>query len=73
MTNRIQRLFSMAGTDPKYAEMKKEYIRLEKVFSKLAQQLPEDAEDNLWAFVCTSEEMNWRMLELICEKYDIEP
>ena len=41
-------------------------------FAKLVDGYPETEQDILWAFVCLSEQMNWRMLEWLCDKYGIE-
>ena len=33
----------------------------------MVMQLPQESQDLAWAFICISDEMNWRMLEIICE------
>ena len=68
---KIHRLFQMARQDPQYAAMTKEYKQLEKKFSRMTQSLPREDENLAWAFVCVSDGMNYRMLELLVEQYDI--
>ena len=69
---KIHRLFQMARKDPRYAAMTKEYNALEKKFSRMTQGLSPKDEDLAWAFVCVSDAMNYRMMELLVEIFDIE-
>ena len=69
---KIHKLFQMARKDPQYAAMTKEYHELERKFSRMTQGLSKADEDLAWAFVCVSDGMNYRMMELLVEKYDIE-
>lgn len=64
----ISALFAMARQDARYAQMSEEYNALESRFSEVVMQLPPGAQDTAWEFICHSEAMNWRMLEIICEK-----
>ena len=61
----------MARQDPQYAAMTKEYKQLEKKFSRMTQSLLRKDESLAWAFVCVSDGMNYRMLELLVEQYNI--
>lgn len=63
----IATLFQRARQDSKYKKMGEEYSRLEEQFSRMVMQLPQESQDLAWAFICISDEMNWRMLEIICE------
>ena len=63
----IATLFQRARQDSKYKKMGEEYGRLEEQFSRMVMQLPQESQDLAWAFICISDEMNWRMLEIICE------
>ena len=71
MTEKILGLFRMVRTDPEYARLTREYERLEEQFTGLTERLSEEERDLAWAYVCTSEEMNWRMLAWLCERYGI--
>lgn len=70
-TELIRTLFRMVRNDSEYAIMQEKHDRLEEQFSKMVMQLPQQSQDLAWEFVCHSEEMNWRMLEIICEKMQI--
>ena len=70
-TELIRALFRMARNDPEYAIMHGKYDEVEEQFSNMVMELPQQSQDLAWAFVCLSEEMNWRMLEIICEKMQI--
>lgn len=69
---RILALFRAVNRDRTYGNMAKKYEKLREEFEMLVLSYPEQEQDVLWAFVCHSEEMNWRMLEWLCERYDIE-
>ena len=64
----IAALFRRARQDSQYAKMGEKYGRLEEQFSRMVMQLPQESQDMAWEFVCVSNEMNWRMLEIICEE-----
>ncbi len=68
-SERIRALFQIAREDARYRELSRQYAQLEAAFARLVQSLPEDEQDAAWAFVCTSEEMNWRMLEILSERF----
>ncbi|MBQ2920712.1 MAG: hypothetical protein IJE58_05975 [Oscillospiraceae bacterium] len=72
MRERILALFREVRRDRKYAALSKEYGKLRENFERLVDRYPVEEQDILWAFVCHSEDMNWRMLEWLCERYDIE-
>lgn len=72
MRERILSLFRAVNRDIAYANMAKKYEKLREEFELLVLSYPEQEQDVLWAFVCHSEEMNWRMLEWLCERYGIE-
>ena len=71
ISDTIFELFRQARSDPQYAVLAYDYRILEEKFALLTQKLPEEEQDLIWAFVCTSDAMNWRMLEWICEKFGI--
>ena len=65
----IDALFEMARKDSKYALMNRRYKFYEAVLEHMSQKLGEEDQNVLWEFICLSEDMNWRMLELICERF----
>lgn len=69
---KILSLFALAKQDAKYARMNEELGRLEDLFDKLVAKLSDEEQDIIWGFVCLSEEMNWYMLRLLCDRFDIE-
>ena len=58
----------MARKDEKYAKLAAEYELLEMEFARIARKLSDEEQDILWGFVCTSDSMNWRILELVAER-----
>ena len=69
----IAALFREIQSDPGYAALAVEYDKFHDQFERLANELSVEEQDILWGFVCVSEEMNWRMLEWVGEKYKINP
>ena len=65
---RVREMFAMARKDEKYAELTAEYEMLEMEFAQIARKLSDAEQDILWGFVCTSDAMNWRILELVAER-----
>lgn len=61
-------MFAMARQDEKYAELTAEYELLQMEFARIARKLSVEEQDILWGFVCTSDSMNWRILELVAER-----
>jgi len=72
MQERILALFRAVRRDRIYGDMSRKYEKLREEFELLVEGYPEKEQDILWAFVCHSEDMNWRMLEWLCERYQIE-
>ena len=68
----IMAIFEYAKMDPKYAQMNGTYGVLEDLFDKCVAKLLKEDQDIIWGFLCLSEEMNWRILELLCERYNID-
>ena len=67
----IMAQFRSVRRDPRYAALSVEYEKLHDQFAVIADGLPEEEQDILWAFVTVSEEMNWRMLEWLRKKYTL--
>lgn len=70
---KIQKLFKMVGSDAEYRMLAVKYEQLESAFGELMQKLTIEEQNIAWGFVCVSEDMNWRMLEWLCEQYQIDP
>ena len=66
-------LWKIARHDPKSCEIGKRYEAQEDVFSEMVAGLSKEQQDIAWDFVCTSDEVNHRLLELICECFHIDP
>lgn len=64
----IATLFQRARQDSKYKKMGEEYGRLDEQFSRMVMQLPQGSQNLAWEFVCLSNEMNWRILEIFCKE-----
>ena len=73
MIKKIQSLFTMARKTHGYEALCKEFSAREKKFEELVSRLTEEEQDIIWGYVCLSEDMNWYLLEMICDKYDIDP
>jgi DNA-binding NarL/FixJ family response regulator len=65
---RVREMFAMARKDEKYAKLTSEYEILEMEFARIARKLSDEEQDILWGFICTSDAMNWRILELVAER-----
>ncbi len=65
---RVRRLFQLAREDERYTELSMQHADMEEQFSRIVQALPEEEQDILWAFVCTSEALNWCMLDILSRK-----
>jgi len=69
---RLRALFAMAKKDTIYSEMCIKYQKLESDLERITQRLSSEEEDLVWAFVCLSDDMNLRIIEILCEKYEID-
>lgn len=69
---RLRALFDLVRKDTIYSEMSKQYQKLESDFERIMQRLPSEEEDLVWEFVCLSDDMNLRIIEVLCEKYEID-
>ena len=72
LSETIQGLFREARKDPEYALRNREYTVLEEKLALMTQKMMEEEQDLIWAFISTSDAMNWRMLEWMCERFGIE-
>ena len=63
----IQKLFAKARCDAQYAKLAQEYRVLEIQFENIVSRLTREEENTVWEYICTAEEMNYRMLEILME------
>ena len=49
------------------SDILRRYLVLEKQFSDMTTTLPREQEDLIWEFVCTSDELDRRLLEIACK------
>ena len=63
----IQKLFAKARYDAQYAKLAQEYRVLEIQFENIVSRLTREEENVVWEYICTAEEMNDRMLEILME------
>lgn len=61
-------MFRNARMDVHYSELEEQYEKLGERFERMVQTLPQGEQDLVWEYICASEALNWRMLELILEK-----
>ena len=64
---KIRYLRFLADSDKIYKKIKERYKLQEEAFSQAAALLPHEQQDILWAFVCTSDELDHRLLEIACD------
>ena len=69
---KLRALFDLVRKDPIYSEMSKKYQKLESDLERITQRLSSEEEDLVWEFVCLSDDMNLRIIEILCEKYEID-
>jgi hypothetical protein len=67
ISSKMCRLWEMVKADDEYKSMNREFLRLEENFSEIVASLPENQQEGMWAFACMSGEMNWRIMEIVCE------
>lgn len=67
---KMEMLRRLAKADAKYREIEKDYLALERAFSEMTIRLTEEQQDIAWAFVCTSDELDRRLMEIACDYID---
>ncbi len=65
----ILALFQLAKEDPQYAGLKRSQAQAEREVERALQKLTKEDQDLVWDYICRAEEMNWRMLEILCARY----
>ena len=64
---KLAKLREIAKLDSSYSSILQRYLVLEKQFSDMTTTLSREQEDLIWEFVCTSDELDRRLLEIACE------
>ena len=64
---KMARLREIAKSDSSYSDILRRYLVLEKQFSDMTTTLSREQEDLIWEFVCTSDELDRRLLEIACK------
>ncbi len=70
---RVTEMRSLTEGDPRYEALSREYSALEDQCYEVVGKLSQQEQDVIWAFVAAGEAMNRRLLEIICEKFDVKP
>ena len=73
LLEQVLALWKIARYDPKSCEIGQRYDEQENLFAEMVAKLDPEQQDIAWGFVCTSDELNHRLLELICECFGIDP
>lgn len=63
---KLRRLWRYVKCDAQYFELRQEYDRMENDVSILVDSLPEEKQNIIWKFICTSDEMNYRAMQIAC-------
>ena len=66
-------LWKIARHDPRAQEIGRRYDELEVKFAETVTSLPREDQNILWDFVMTSDELNHRVLEMVCEVFRLDP
>ena len=67
-TEKMHRLWRIVKADKEYSAMNRELLSMEERFSLIISRLSEEEQDAVWAYVCLSGAMDWRIMEIVCEK-----
>ena len=73
MPDKLLVLWRLSRSDPKCQEIGRRYDALETAFGEMAAKLSREDQDIAWGFVCTSDELDGRLMELMCEWFDLDP
>ena len=69
---KMKGLRQLAKADERYREIEGGYRLLEHAFSEITTRLTDEQQDIVWAFVCTSDELDHRLLEIACDYIDFD-
>lgn len=62
----LKELRLMGRRDETYKSLETEFMVLQKQLEKMASELTKEQQDLLWAYICTSDAMDYRLLEIAC-------
>ena len=66
-------MWKLARNDPSCSAVSKRYDEMEDAFSQFAAGLSREDQDLVWGFVTTSDELDFCVMGLMCEIFDIDP
>ena len=66
-------MWKLARNDPSCSAVSKRYDEMEDAFSQFAAGLSREDQDLVWGFVTTSDELDFCVMELMCELFNIDP
>lgn len=69
-SEKIKELVEYLNGDKEYSRLTKEYETMERRLGMYAENLPEDGNDAYWGLREASDALRWRMMELICLRYE---
>ena len=71
MDKRMRILRLLATLDDEYMQLQEEYKVWEEKFTQMAGTLTKEQQDVAWGYVCTSDALDHRLLEIACELLDL--
>lgn len=69
----VRAMWKLARRDPKCREIGARYDALETAFGELVSGLSPQQQDIAWGFVSASDELDHRVMELMCECFGLDP
>lgn len=60
-------LRNLARCDGEYRRIEEKYQRLDGAFAKMVNTLSQPQQDLIWAYMCTSNELDSRLLDIACD------
>ena len=73
MLDQVRAVWKLSRRDQKCREIGERYDTLETAFSEMVAKLSQQEQDIAWGFVCVSDELDCRVMELMCECFDLDP
>lgn len=68
---RMKILRFLGKLDEEYERIEEEYRQWEVKFTEMVSCLEREQQDIVWGFVCTSDALDHRLLEIACELIDL--
>ena len=72
-TDKILAMWKLARYDPKCSAVGQKYDEMEETFAGFVAGLSKEEQDLVWGFVGISDELDFCVMELMCEVFDIDP